>query len=96
MIQRQQVAVLEHNGTIVSVVKRGATLYHGVVVGSFTFPEFRQQGFARRLLAFFVGELLKHSAVKLWVDEDNRGAIALYRSLGFHQVGSCYTGYFRS
>jgi predicted GNAT family acetyltransferase len=89
------VAVLEHNRTIVSVVEWGATLRHGIVVGSFTVPEFRQQGFARRLLAFLTRELLKdYPAVKPWVDEDNWRAIALYRSLGFHPIGSCYTGYF--
>jgi len=33
-------------------------------------------------------------AVKLWVDDDNWGAIALYKSLGFQPIGSHYTGYF--
>jgi len=95
LIQRQQVAVLEQNGDIVSVVKRATTLQHGIVVGTFTFPEFRQQGFARRLLAFFSRELLKnYPAVKLWVDEDNVRAIALYHSVGFQHTGCCYTGYF--
>jgi GNAT superfamily N-acetyltransferase len=95
LIQRKQVAVLEHEEQIVSVVKRGSTIHHAIVVGIFTFPQFRKRGFARRLLAFFTQEMLKeYSAVKLWVDEDNVGAIALYHALGFQQIGSCYTGYF--
>ena len=95
MIQRKQVAVLEHEEQIVSVVKRGSTVHHAIVVGTFTFPPFRKRGFARRLLAFFTQEMLEeYAAVKLWVDEDNVGAIALYHALGFQQIGSCYTGYF--
>jgi GNAT superfamily N-acetyltransferase len=95
LIQQRQVAVLEHNDTLVAVVKCGTTCHHGVVVGTFTFPVFRQQGFACRLLAFFTRELLKdYPAVKLWVDEDNVGAIALYRSVGFQHTGSFYTGRF--
>jgi ribosomal protein S18 acetylase RimI-like enzyme len=95
LIQRKQVAVLEHEEQIVSVVKRGSTLHHAIVVGTFTFPPFRKRGFARRLLAFFTQEMLEeYAAVKLWVDEDNVGAIALYHALGFQQIGSCYTGYF--
>lgn len=54
-------------------------------------------GFARRLLAFFVTELSKeHTAVKPWVNEDQLGTIALYHSIGFQAIGSCYTGYFRN
>jgi predicted GNAT family acetyltransferase len=96
LIERQQVAVLESNGQIASVVKRGSTTDRGLVVGTFTFPQFRQQGFARRLVAFLVQEMLQqYPTVKLWVDEDNIGAIALYHSLGFQEIGRCYTGYFR-
>lgn len=95
LIEHKHVAVLEDAGQIVSVVKRSSTARHAIVVGTFTFPQFRQQGFARRLLAFYVEEMLKdYEAVKLWVDEDNVAAIALYRSLGFQPIGSCYTGYF--
>lgn len=94
LIQERRVAVLEHNSQIVSAVKQGVSLSHPIVVGTFTFAPFRQQGFGRRLLAFFVTELLHdHAAVKLWVDQDNTAAIALYRSLGFCAIGSCYTSY---
>jgi GNAT superfamily N-acetyltransferase len=94
-IQQRRVAVLEHNEEIVAIVRKSETSCHAVVVAPFTFPQFRRQGFARRLLAFFVKEMLqKYAAVKLWVDQENVGAIALYSSLKFHQIGNCYTGYF--
>lgn len=95
LIQRKQVAVVESEEQLVSVVKRSSTVNQAIAVGLFTFPQFRNRGFARRLLAFFTQEMLKeYAAVKLWVDEDNVGAIALYQALGFQQIGSCYTGYF--
>lgn len=95
LIQRKQVAVLEYEEQIVSVVKRSSTVHQAIAVGLFTFQQFRNRGFARRLLAFFTQEMLQeYAAVKLWVDEDNTGAIALYQALGFQQIGSCYTGYF--
>lgn len=94
-IQQRRVAVLEHQGQIVAVVRRSETAQCGIVVAPFTFPQFRRQGFARRLLAFFTQELLQDfPAVKLWVDQDNMAAIALYNSLNFQRMGDCYTGYF--
>ncbi|MBD1842617.1 GNAT family N-acetyltransferase [Cyanobacteria bacterium FACHB-63] len=94
-IQQRRVAVLEHEGQIVAVVRRGETARCAIVVAPLTFPQFRRQGFARRLLAFFVQEMLQaFPAVKLWVDEDNTAAISLYQSLGFQAIGTCYTGYF--
>jgi GNAT superfamily N-acetyltransferase len=94
-IQQRRIAVLEHDGQIVSIVRRGETVQCAIVVAPFTFPQFRRQGFARRLLAFFTQAMLQEfSAVKLWVDRDNTAAIALYRALNFQPLGECYTGYF--
>ncbi|HIK19096.1 MAG TPA: GNAT family N-acetyltransferase [Leptolyngbyaceae cyanobacterium M33_DOE_097] len=96
LIARQQVAVLEHNGEIVSVIKRGSTLNAGLILGTFTFAQYRRQGFAQKLLVFLTRELLKeYTSVKLWVDEDNETAIALYQTVGFQVVGASYTGYFK-
>ncbi|MEO1429354.1 MAG: N-acetyltransferase [Cyanobacteria bacterium J06633_8] len=95
LIQKRQIAVLEHCDQIASVVRYNPTGNYALVVAPFTFPEFRRQGFARQLLAFLTKELLQeYAALKLWVDEENIPAIALYNSLGFKQIGSCYTGYF--
>jgi GNAT superfamily N-acetyltransferase len=94
-IQQRRIAVLERDGQIVSVVRRGETINCAIVVAPFTFPQFRRQGFARRLLAFFTQEMLQEfPAVKLWVDQDNTAAISLYRSLNYQWAGACYTGYF--
>lgn len=94
-IQQRRVAVLEDRGQIVAVVRRAETAQHAIVVSPFTFPPFRRQGFARRLLAFLTQELLQEfPAVKLWVDHDNTAAIALYTALNFQPFGACYTGYY--
>ena len=81
---------------MVSIATRGSTAYEGAVVGMFTFPPFRRQGFAKQVLTFLISQLLrKYLSVKLWVDDDNHAAIALYKSVGFQTVGSLFTGYFR-
>lgn len=96
LIAARQIAVLEQNGEIVSVVKRGRdTAKYAGLFAPLTFAKYRRQGFAYKLLAFFIGELLQeHPAVHLWLDDDNSAALALYHSLGFQQIGQCYTGYF--
>ena len=96
LIAMKQIAVLENNGEIVSVVKRGRhTAKYAGLFAPLTFKKYRRQGFGYRLLAFFIGELLQERpAVHLWLDDDNSPALALYHSLGFQQIGRCYTGYF--
>jgi predicted GNAT family acetyltransferase len=95
-IQKRSIAVLEHENQIVSVVRYTTIRRDALITAPFTFSRFRRQGFARKLLGFLVGELLQvHPRVRLWVDEDNIGAIALYKSLGFHIVGKCYSGYWK-
>lgn len=96
LIKKRQVAVLEYSGQIVSVVRYNPVNNYALIAAPFTFPSFRRQGFARKLLAFLIKELLQeYTSLKLWVDEDNIAAIALYRSLNFEQIGYCYTGYFK-
>ena len=96
LIATKQIAVLEKNGEIISVVKRGRdTAKYAGLFAPLTFPKYRRQGFGYKLLAFFIGELLQERpAVHLWLDDDNSAALALYHSLGFQQIGRCYTGYF--
>ncbi|MCJ8278756.1 MAG: GNAT family N-acetyltransferase [Rivularia sp. ALOHA_DT_140] len=95
LIKKRQIAVLEDSGQIVSVVRYNPVNCYAYLVAPFTFPQFRRQGFARKLLGFLITELLQeYKAIKLWVDDDNLMAIKLYRSLAFKQIGTCYTGYF--
>jgi ribosomal protein S18 acetylase RimI-like enzyme len=95
LLRRPAVAVLERDGNIVAVVKRTAdTARYATIGGTWTDPAFRGQGLAKRLTAFLVGELLAECPmVHLVVDDDNAPAVALYRSLHFDEVGSCYMGY---
>jgi GNAT superfamily N-acetyltransferase len=95
-IQKRSIAVLEHENQIVSVVRYITTRRDALIIAPFTFAQFRRQGFARKLLAFLVGELLQvYPSARLWVDEDNIGAIALYQSLGFQIMGQSYSGYWK-
>jgi ribosomal protein S18 acetylase RimI-like enzyme len=95
LLSRPTVAVLEEEGRVVSVIKRTAdTARYATIGGTWTEPSGRQRGLAARLTAFVVGQLLRERpAVHLVVDDDNAAAIALYRSLGFEEVGRCYMAY---
>jgi ribosomal protein S18 acetylase RimI-like enzyme len=98
LLSRPAVAVTEHGGRIVAVVKRTAdSNRYATIGGTWTDPAFRGQGFASRLTSFIVAALLsERPAVHLVVDDDNEPAIALYRSIGFEAVGWCYMAYLSS
>jgi predicted GNAT family acetyltransferase len=75
-IQKRTIAVLEDENHIVSVVRYTTTRRDAFAIAPFTFSQFRRQGFARKLLAFLIGELLEaYPRVKLWVNTDNLEAI---------------------
>jgi predicted GNAT family acetyltransferase len=95
LLTNKQVAVLERDGHIVSVVKRcGMTARYACIGGTFTFGNYRRQGFAAQLIGFIVTELLRErSFVHLMVDDDNLAAINLYHSLNFQEIGKCYMAY---
>jgi ribosomal protein S18 acetylase RimI-like enzyme len=95
LLRRPAVAILEDEGRIVAVVKRTAdTARYATIAGTWTDPEFRRRGLAKRLTAFLVGALLRdRPAVHLIVDDDNTAAIALYRSIRFEDTGRCYMAY---
>ena len=60
----------------------------GMLWGLYVTPAYRKHGIARRLIEHAVGEAARLvDQVELYVEEHNRGAIELYRQLGFEQYG---------
>ena len=92
LLARRSVAVLDVDGRVAAVIKRtGDTGRYATIGGTWTDPALRGQGLGTRLLAFITTALLQERpAVHLIVDDDNTAAIALYRAVGFLNVGRCY------
>lgn len=58
------------------------------LMGVWTHPSYRRQGFARKALSEICGHILRQGkAITLFVNDFNRPAIDLYESLGFSQIG---------
>lgn len=58
------------------------------LMGVWTHPAYRRQGWARRGMTEVCGHLLRNGKqVTLFVNDFNEPAIRLYRSLGFRQIG---------
>lgn len=94
-VRRGAVWVHELEGVVASVLlDNGRTSRFAAIGGTFTFPHLRRRGSARALTAWAARRLLsERPRVHLIVDEDNRPAIALYRSLGFEEIGRCVVAY---
>ncbi len=94
-IHLRRVAVVEHDGQIVSVLRYGGdTARYSCIGGTYTFPEWRGRGFARRLVAFMVRALAARGKVAhLIVDDDNTSALAVYEAAGFDTLGEVFIAY---
>ena len=57
----------------------------------FVVPKARRSEIATRLTGFVVGEILaQRKAVYVFVDESDTATLAVYRALGFEDLGTCY------
>ncbi|NIE96423.1 GNAT family N-acetyltransferase [Acinetobacter sp. Tr-809] len=95
LIQQAKIAVHEVDGQIVSIVRFGLETHRLVSIGgTYTFPAYRRQGYAERVLGFAVNQIVESGRTAyLVVDTDNIPAIELYRQMGFECVGPSYVGY---
>jgi len=95
LIQQAKVVVHEVDGQIVSIVRFGIETHRLVSIGgTYTFSEYRRQGYAERVLAFAINQIVESGRIAhLIVDIDNFPAIKLYHQMGFEDIGSSYVGY---
>lgn len=95
LIAQEKVAVYEINGQIVSIVRFGIETNRIVTLGgTYTFPCYRRQGFAERVLEFAIDRIVSKGRIAhLIVDIDNYSAVELYLKMGFECVGGAYVGY---
>lgn len=97
LIAQEKVAVYEVDGQIVSIVRFGIETTRLVSIGgTYTFPCYRRQGFAERVIEFAVDRIVATGrAAHLIVDIDNIPAVELYRRMGFECAGVSYVGYLK-
>ena len=95
LVTQKKVVVYEVDDQIVSIVRFGIETSRLVSIGgTYTFPNYRRQGFAERVLEFAVDQIVATGrTAHLIVDIDNIPAIELYRKMGFESAGSSYVAY---
>lgn len=79
--------VWEEEGKVYGYVGMHKILDECYITNVAVFPEFRRRGIARELLRKLMEENDDYSFITLEVRISNHGAIALYKSMGFAQVG---------
>lgn len=89
LVEKKRSILRVHQGDIVAKCEFSAVTAEAVqLMGVWTAPRHRRQGFGRALLREVCGHLSrKGKSVTLFVNDFNRPAIELYESLGFTRIG---------
>jgi predicted GNAT family acetyltransferase len=89
LVERKRSIVRVEGGRIASKCEFSAVSDEAVqLMGVWTDSSFRRRGLARQTLREVCGHLFRRGKhVTLFVNDFNRGAVALYESLGFQQIG---------
>ena len=92
LIARKELAVFGANDSVVASIRRyGPAPSFAGIADLFVVPKARRSEIATRLTGFVVGELLaQRKAVYVFVDESDTSTLALYRALGFEDLGTYY------
>lgn len=90
LVARQRSLILPINGKIAFKCEYSAVTDHAVqLMGVWTAPELRRQGWARAGLAEVCGHIRRTGKiVTLFVNDFNAPAIRLYEALGFRAIGN--------
>jgi predicted GNAT family acetyltransferase len=89
LIEKKRSIVRVVGRTIVAKCEFSAVTPEAIqLMGVWTDPQYRRQGYARALLREVCGHLArKGRSVTLFVNDFNRPAVTLYESLGFKRIG---------
>ncbi len=89
LVEKRRSVILVREGTIVAKCEFSAVTPEAVqLMGVWTDPRHRRQGYGRTLLREVCGHLArKGKSVTLFVNDFNQPAIRLYETLGFSRIG---------
>ncbi|MGM0898853.1 MAG: GNAT family N-acetyltransferase [Bacillota bacterium] len=89
-INRKEVFLWEHEGRVVSCMKKARPSKHGITVSFvFTPKELRKKGYARSLVAEVTEELLEeYDFAMLYTDLSNGSSNKIYREIGYEQIAN--------
>ncbi|MER2088751.1 MAG: GNAT family N-acetyltransferase [Sporosarcina sp.] len=89
-VEQQEVFLWEHDGKVVSMMKKARPTNHGVTVSFvFTPREERKKGYARTIVAAGTKELLKeYKFCVLYTDLMNRTSNKIYQEIGYQQIAN--------